>query len=61
MRTASNDVLEYIMAGAFAVEIGTANYRDPGVGNNIVSEIGNDLFVDKFNQHSSNWLKENNL
>ena len=48
----SNDVLEYIMAGAFAVEIGTANYRDPGVGNNIVSEI--EKFFDENNIKSIN-------
>ena len=48
----SNDVLEYIMAGAFAVEIGTANYRDPGVGNNIVSEI--EKFLDENNIKSIN-------
>ena len=43
----SNDVLEYIMAGAFAVEIGTANYRNPSVGNNMVSEI--EKFLDENN------------
>ena len=50
--TSSNDVLEYMMAGAFAVEIGTANYRDPGVGNNIVSDIGK--FLDENNIKSIN-------
>ena len=48
----SNDVLEYIMAGAFAVEIGTANYRDPSVGNNMVSEI--EKFLDENNIKSIN-------
>ncbi|MEC9273944.1 MAG: dihydroorotate dehydrogenase [Candidatus Neomarinimicrobiota bacterium] len=50
--TSSNDVLEYMMAGAFAVEIGTANYRDPGVGNNIVSDIRK--FLDENNIESIN-------
>ena len=48
----SNDVLEYIMAGAFAVEIGTANYRNPSVGNNMVSEI--EKFLDENNIKSIN-------
>ena len=33
------DVLEYVLAGAVAVEVGTANYRDPNVGNNIILEL----------------------
>ena len=48
----SYDALEYIMAGAFAVEIGTANYRNPSVGNNMVSEI--EKFLDENNIKSIN-------
>ena len=33
------DVLEYVLAGAVAVEVGTANYRDPNVGNSIILEL----------------------
>jgi len=32
-------VLEYVLAGAAAVEVGTANYRDPNVGNSIIVEL----------------------
>ena len=33
------DVLEYVLAGSVAVEVGTANYRDPNMGNNIILEL----------------------
>ena len=35
----ADDVLEYVLAGAVAVEVGTANYRDPDVGNGIIVEL----------------------
>ncbi|MBS1272451.1 MAG: Dihydroorotate dehydrogenase B (NAD(+)), catalytic subunit [Candidatus Marinimicrobia bacterium] len=35
----AGDVLEYLMAGASAVEIGTMNYRDPGLGPKLLPEI----------------------
>ena len=35
----ADDVLEYVLAGAVAVEVGTANYRDPDVGNSIILEL----------------------
>ena len=35
----AEDVLEYVLAGAVAVEVGTANYRDPDVGNSIIVEL----------------------
>ena len=35
----SNDVMEYILAGSSAVQIGTANYRDPGTGEGIIDEL----------------------
>ena len=37
--TSADDVLEYVLAGAAAVEVGTANYRDPNVGNSISVEL----------------------
>lgn len=33
------DVVEYILAGASAVQIGTANFRDPGITENIVVSL----------------------
>lgn len=35
----AEDALEYMMAGAVAVQVGTANYRDPGTGTLIVKEL----------------------
>jgi dihydroorotate dehydrogenase (NAD+) catalytic subunit len=43
--TSADDVLEYVLAGAAAVEVGTANYRDPNVGNSILVEL--DTLFDK--------------
>ena len=37
--TSADDVLEYVLAGAVAVEVGTANYRDPNVGSSILVEL----------------------
>ena len=37
--TSADDVLEYVLAGAAAVEVGTANYRDPNVGNSITVDL----------------------
>ncbi|MCA1611846.1 MAG: dihydroorotate dehydrogenase, partial [Acidobacteria bacterium] len=34
-----SDVLEFLAAGATAVQIGTANFRDPGVSGRLVSEL----------------------
>jgi len=44
------DVLEYVLAGAVAVQVGTANYRDPGIGNSIIIEL--DTLLDKNNMIS---------
>ena len=33
------DVLEFLAAGASAVQIGTANFKDPGVSGRLVSEL----------------------
>lgn len=35
----ARDVLQFLLAGASAVEIGTANYRDPGIGQKLLPEI----------------------
>jgi dihydroorotate dehydrogenase (NAD+) catalytic subunit len=35
----STDVAEYILAGSTAVQVGTANYRNPGVGENLIDSI----------------------
>jgi len=37
--TCGTDVAEYLLAGATAVEVGTANFRDPGIGQTIVREL----------------------
>jgi len=33
------DVIEYIFAGSLAVQVGTANYRDPGIAENIIHDL----------------------
>src|SRR5207253_1216203 len=37
--TALNDVLEFLIAGASAVQIGTATYTDPATAERIVAEL----------------------
>jgi dihydroorotate dehydrogenase (NAD+) catalytic subunit len=34
-----SDVLEFLAVGASAVQVGTANFRDPGVSQRLVSEL----------------------
>jgi dihydroorotate dehydrogenase (NAD+) catalytic subunit len=34
-----SDVLEFLLAGASAVQVGTANFRDPGVSQRLVEEL----------------------
>jgi dihydroorotate dehydrogenase (NAD+) catalytic subunit len=34
-----HDVLEFLAAGASAVQVGTANFRDPGVSGRLVAEL----------------------
>ena len=38
--TTGADALEFIMAGAAAVQVGTANFMDPRAGGRITAEIG---------------------
>ena len=35
----SEDVAEYLLAGSSAVQVGTANYRNPGIGENMVDSL----------------------
>ena len=43
-----SDVMEYILAGATAVQIGTANYRNPGTGENIVNQLNSGIEESKW-------------
>ena len=37
--TNSEDIIEYILAGALAVQIGTSNFRDPGISVSILEDL----------------------
>ena len=37
--TSGEDVVEYLLAGAVSVQIGTANFRNPGIGLTILDEL----------------------
>jgi dihydroorotate dehydrogenase (NAD+) catalytic subunit len=37
--TCANDVLEFMIAGARAVQIGTANFADPGVYDRVLADL----------------------
>jgi dihydroorotate dehydrogenase (NAD+) catalytic subunit len=39
----AGDVISFIRAGAWAVEVGTANYRDPGIGIRLAGEVADIL------------------
>ena len=39
----SSDVIEYILAGSIAVQVGTANYRDPGISEKIFNDLNSYL------------------
>ena len=41
----SSDVIEYILAGSSAVQVGTANYRDPGIAEKILNDLKSYLDV----------------
>lgn len=43
------DVIEYIMAGATAVQIGTANFTDPQISEKIIEDLKNYLIQNKIN------------
>ena len=47
----SIDVAEYILAGATAVQVGTANFRNPGTGENIIDLISS--YIKESNWKSS--------
>ncbi|MEM9703726.1 MAG: nitronate monooxygenase, partial [Planctomycetota bacterium] len=38
-----DDVLEFLVAGASAVQVGTANFADPTVSGRLVEELANEL------------------
>ena len=44
----SKDVIEYVLAGSSAVQIGTANYRNPGTGENIVDQLNQEISDSKW-------------
>ena len=44
----SKDVIEYVLAGSSAVKIGTANYRNPGTGENIVDQLNQEISDSKW-------------
>ena len=39
----SSDVIEFILAGSSAVQVGTANYRDPGISEKILNDLNSYL------------------
>ncbi len=39
----SSDVIEYILAGSIAVQVGTANYRDTGISEKILNDLNSYL------------------
>lgn len=45
--SSTEDVIEFMMAGATAVQIGTANFVDPGISQQIVEGLDNYLVVEK--------------
>ncbi len=47
--TNSTDVLEYMIAGATAVQVGTANYRDPGIAESVIDDLKSYLEKNKLN------------
>ena len=49
------DIIEFILVGADLVQIGTLNYKDPGIGVRLVSELEN--YLDKNNINSISDLK----
>ena len=49
------DIIEFILVGADLVQIGTLNYKEPGIGVRLASELGN--YLDKNNISSISDLK----
>ena len=52
----TDDVVEYMMAGSTAVQVGTANYRDPGIGEDIIDSL--DSFINQTNRKSATDLMD---
>ena len=51
----ANDVIEFILAGADSVQIGTLNYRNPNIGIEIINDLN--FFVEKNNIDNLSDLK----
>ena len=49
----SSDVIEYILAGSIAVQVGTANYRDPGISEKILNDLNSYLDEQELNSIDS--------
>ena len=47
--TNSEDIIEYILAGALAVQIGTSNFRDPGISVSILEDLVSYLEQNNYN------------
>ena len=45
----SVDVAEYVLAGSTAVQVGTANYRNPGIGEDMVDSLNKWIEQSKWN------------
>lgn len=45
----ANDAIEFLMAGASAVQIGTANFTDPGAALKVIEDIGQFMNKKKYN------------
>src|SRR5258707_5991041 len=55
----ANDVLDYILMGATAVQVGTGSFTDPRVSERLESELRNAFFDNKLfniNQLTGNFL-----
>jgi dihydroorotate dehydrogenase (NAD+) catalytic subunit len=51
--TSGTDVVEYLLAGATAIQVGTANFRDPGIAGRIVRELSDYCKEEKIDKISS--------
>ncbi len=51
--TSAEDVIEYTLAGASAVQIGTANFRDPACGINIINDLRSRLEDSNIDRYQS--------
>ena len=54
--TSYKDVLEFLMAGATAVEIGTYNFMNPNAGAEIISEL--EKYLEEKNKNINDYIKK---